>query len=46
MGFEEGEEVQSKGIDNIFKEIIAENFQISRKRCHPGTGSLQDNKQT
>jgi hypothetical protein len=26
MGIEEGEEVQAKGIHNIFNKIIAENF--------------------
>jgi hypothetical protein len=26
MGFEEGEEVQAKGISNIFNKIITENF--------------------
>jgi hypothetical protein len=26
MGIEEGEEVQAKGIDNIFNKIITENF--------------------
>jgi hypothetical protein len=28
----EGEEIQTKGIDNLFKRIIAENFLILRKR--------------
>jgi hypothetical protein len=32
MSIEEGEEVQAKGIHNIFK-IITENFQISGKIC-------------
>jgi hypothetical protein len=26
MGIKEGEEVQTKGIDNLFNKIIAENF--------------------
>jgi hypothetical protein len=26
MGIEEGEEIQAKGIDNLFNNIIAENF--------------------
>jgi hypothetical protein len=26
MGIEEGEEIQTKGIDNVFNNIIAENF--------------------
>jgi hypothetical protein len=26
MGVEEGKEIQTKGIDNLFKRIIAENF--------------------
>jgi hypothetical protein len=32
MGIEE-EEVQAKGIYNIFNKIITENFQILRKFC-------------
>jgi hypothetical protein len=28
MGIEEGEEVQAKGMRNIFNKIITENFQI------------------
>jgi hypothetical protein len=31
MGIEEGEEVQAKGIGNIFNEIITENFTNLRK---------------
>jgi uncharacterized coiled-coil protein SlyX len=31
MGIEEGEEIQTKGIDNLFNRIIAENFPIIRK---------------
>jgi hypothetical protein len=26
MGVDEGEEIQTKGIDNLFNKIIAENF--------------------
>jgi hypothetical protein len=33
MGIEEGEEVQTKGMCNIFKKIIAENFKIWGKLC-------------
>jgi hypothetical protein len=33
MGIKEGEEVQTKGIHNIFNKIIAENFKILRKSC-------------
>jgi hypothetical protein len=45
MGIEEGEEVQAKGICNIFNKII----KIPKSRqnyAHSGTGSLQDTKQT
>jgi hypothetical protein len=28
MGVEEGEEIQTKGIDNLFNRIIVENFPI------------------
>jgi uncharacterized coiled-coil protein SlyX len=31
MGIEEGEEIQTKGIDNLFNRIIAENFPNIRK---------------
>jgi hypothetical protein len=33
MGIEEGEEVQAKGIHNIFNIIITENFPNLRKFC-------------
>jgi phosphatidate phosphatase PAH1 len=33
MGIEEGEEVQAKGICNIFNKITTEIFQIYRKLC-------------
>jgi hypothetical protein len=33
MGIEEGEEVQAKGICNIFNKIITEIPQFSRKFC-------------
>jgi hypothetical protein len=31
MGIEEGEEVQAKGMSNIFKKIITENLPKSRE---------------
>jgi hypothetical protein len=34
MGIEEGEEVQSKGISNIFNKIITENFPNLEKTVH------------
>jgi hypothetical protein len=46
MGIEE--EIQAKGIENIFNKIIAENFPNleGRKRGgHPGTGGFQNTKQ-
>jgi hypothetical protein len=33
MGIEEGEEVQAKGICNVFNKIIIENFPNLRKLC-------------
>jgi hypothetical protein len=42
MGIEEGEEVQAKGIHNIFNKIITEKFCYA----HPGTGIHQDTKHT
>jgi hypothetical protein len=44
MGIEEGEEVQAKGICNIFNKIITK-FPKSRKNyAYSGTGSLQDTR--
>jgi hypothetical protein len=40
MGVEEGEEIQTKGIDNLFNRIIAENFPNLEKesaRCRKRT---------
>jgi hypothetical protein len=34
MGIEEGEEVQAKGIPNIFNKIITENFPNLEKAMH------------
>jgi hypothetical protein len=40
MGIEEGEEVQTKGIHNIFNKIITENFpnlkKVFKNRKPPG----------
>jgi hypothetical protein len=33
IDIEEGEEVQAKGIHNIFNKIVTENFPICRKFC-------------
>jgi hypothetical protein len=33
MAIEEGKEVQAKGIHNIYKKIITENFPNFKKRC-------------
>jgi hypothetical protein len=43
MGVEEGEELQTEDIDNVFNRMIIENFLIWRK-SHPGIGSLQNTK--
>jgi hypothetical protein len=34
MGIEEGEEIQAKGIHDIFNKIIAENFSNLKKEMH------------
>jgi hypothetical protein len=50
MGVEEGEETPTKGTDNLFNRITAENFpnqerEREREReSHPGAGSLQNPK--
>jgi hypothetical protein len=44
MGLEEEEEVQVKGIENIFNKII-ENLPILRKRGSSGTGGFKNTKQ-
>jgi hypothetical protein len=47
MSIEEGEEVQAKGIRNIFNKIITEKFpNIEIVLSIQGTGNLQDTKQT
>jgi hypothetical protein len=43
MGIE-GEEIQTKGIDNQVNRIIAENFPNLEKESHLGAGSLQNTK--
>jgi hypothetical protein len=46
MSIEEREEVEAKGIHNIFNKIITK-FPKSRENSAPsGSGSLQDTKQT
>jgi hypothetical protein len=42
MGVEGEEKIQTKGTDNLFNRIIAENFPNLKKESHPGTGSLQN----
>jgi hypothetical protein len=44
MGVEGEEKIQTKGTDNLFNRIIAENFPNLKKESHPGTGSLQNTK--
>jgi septal ring factor EnvC (AmiA/AmiB activator) len=42
-----GEEVQDKGICNIFNKILTENFpNLKESFAHSSIGSLQDTKQT
>jgi hypothetical protein len=44
MGIEEGEEVQAKGMHNIFKKIITDNF--PNLNAHTNARSLKNTKQT
>jgi chromosome segregation ATPase len=46
MGIEEGEQVQAKGMHNIFNKIITENFKTSENYAHSGTGGHQNTEQT
>jgi hypothetical protein len=46
MHIEEGEEVQAKGICNIFNKIITKFLKPRESYAHSGTGSFQDTKQT
>jgi chromosome segregation ATPase len=46
MGIEEGEEVQAKGICNIFNKIITENFLNLEKAFPIQVRNPQDTKQT
>jgi hypothetical protein len=46
MGIEEGEEVQAKGMHNIFNKIITEFYKSRENYAHSGTGSLQNTEQT
>jgi hypothetical protein len=39
MSIEEGEEIQTKGTDNLFKGIIAEDVLNLEKESHPVAGS-------
>jgi archaeosine-15-forming tRNA-guanine transglycosylase len=43
MGIEEGEELQAKGIHNVFNKIITENFPNPKKAMPI---QVQDTKQT
>jgi archaeosine-15-forming tRNA-guanine transglycosylase len=45
IGIEEGEEVQAKGIHNIFNKIVTENFpNLEKNYTHSITGGLQNIK--
>jgi hypothetical protein len=44
MVVEEEDKTQTKGIDNLFNRIIAENFPNLKKESYPGAGSLQNTK--
>jgi hypothetical protein len=45
MAIEKGEEVQAKGMHNIFNKIKTENFpNLEKTMYHSGTGGLQTPK--
>jgi hypothetical protein len=46
MGLEEGEEVQAKGICNIFNKTVTENFPNLKKFCPFRFQKPQDTKHT
>jgi hypothetical protein len=47
MGIKEGGEVQAKGIGNVFNKNNSRKLPKSWERdAHPGSGTLQDTKQT
>jgi hypothetical protein len=46
MGIEEGEEVQAKGIHNIFNKIITENFPNLEKAMPIQVQEASNTKQT
>jgi hypothetical protein len=46
MDIEEEEEMQEKGVHNIFNKIVTENFPLSRENyTHSGTGSFVSKSQ-
>jgi hypothetical protein len=46
MDIEKGEEVEAKGICNIFNKIVTKFSESQESFAHSDTGSLQDTKQT
>jgi hypothetical protein len=46
MGIEEGEEVQTKGMCNIFNKIMTKFPKSRESYANSGTRSLQDTKQS
>jgi hypothetical protein len=46
MGTEEGEEVQAKGMHNIFNKTVRQFLKYRENYAHTGIGGLQNTKQT
>jgi hypothetical protein len=45
MGIGKGVEIQTNGVDNLFNNIIAENFlNLQEREEHPGSGGLWNTK--
>ena len=45
-GIEEGLEAQTKGIRNLFREIISENFPNRKRLGHPHRGDIRNTMKT
>jgi hypothetical protein len=46
IGMEEEEEIQTKGIDNLFNKIIVKNFSNHEREGVINAGSLQNTKES
>jgi hypothetical protein len=46
MGIEEGEKIQTKGINNLVSKIIEENSNLQKSEGHPVTEGFQNSQET